>query len=379
MRDATDNHETAPSSVEVVELTAQELIRRSRWIGAAFTLFIIATYVAISAYTVQAGYQGLVVSTLTSALSALIWIGFAVAMFFGTRAVERHRRFCRACRYERATGPAGEEGSGSRCPECGAQWDLPKRTVRGRIAPRPIVIVIGATIIIASLGVRFVGPDLARVGLRLTPTSRLIVETSAKRGFNVDEWAALQTRTLTVEQKVALTDGLLTKRAERNGLVMDDATWIEDSLTREWLPDDLRERYYRETVAATLDGPQRERVGRSFDVTLRVIDRNSFINDPVASVVLGGWVIGDDPSSRSRANSATPSVTLAADRPPILTMTATEPGPLRISCTYWLVLQRAGDNAHFAVRWRADDTPELPDSALWIEQHTVDMTVQVDP
>ena len=357
---------------------APRLVRRSRWVGLGFIAFNLVLAAAIVAFGVVRGNQGLAEAILTNTQFVLLWGGFAVAFFFGTRAVDLHRRFCTKCRYERATSPDGEECSLERCPECGAAWNEFRGTTVGRVTWRPVVIAIGAAFAIVPMAINFGGLPLSGFAPKLTPTSMLIDETIRKQGFNVSEWAELNARTLSDEQRIALTEGLLQKRFDRGGVIMDDATWLMNAVTQDWLPENLRHRFHEDMLSVALDAPERVRIGETFRIRPDAVDRNNFITDPLATVIISGYFVGDDPLPRNRSDTAIASITIAASSMPSLSITAEEPGPLRVRLEYWLLAIDGSESQSFLVDWIDADTPALPKSVRWSERRTVERVVLVE-
>ena len=174
-------------------------------------------------------------SVLVAMIGALPMAGMFTS--FSVLSISRKRRGktvrCAACEYD--LSGIQIEGGGpdphARCPECGG--DLGKRggTVLGEKVWSRGAIVIAVLLLIPILAT-FIVPAFAgynainKVTARILPTGSLIRQISCTKGFRMDEWAELRTRTLTPEQCDTLAAGLLTRDALQLHAWSDEAKWL---------------------------------------------------------------------------------------------------------------------------------------------------------
>jgi hypothetical protein len=157
---------------------------------------------------------------------ALVGLGASMMLAGAGRRVGRAEH-CAACDYEKRPGG----GSGAVCPECGADWNRPGGTRRGRRVRNRILFWGGLAIMVAYLA----GPLSAllvgrSVHLKLVPTSVLIDRISGD-GSARAEWDELRSRALSPRQQARLTRRLLEKRRSGIPLSRHERAWLDARIT----------------------------------------------------------------------------------------------------------------------------------------------------
>ena len=176
-------------------------------------------------------------------LGFVILVGLGTSMMVaGARRRVGRTEHCAACDYEKR--PAG--GSSPVCPECGAAWNRPGGTLRGRLKQNRILFWCGLVVLVAyvagPLSELIVGRS---VHLRLAPTALLIDRIGAD-GFAQGAWDELRYRRLSTEQQIRLAERLLDKRRRGNPLRHEDRVWLAAMVKSGALPAKLEQRYYEE-------------------------------------------------------------------------------------------------------------------------------------
>jgi hypothetical protein len=173
-------------------------------------------------------------------LGPVILVGIGVSMTVaGTRRRVGLAERCAACDYERRPAAGGSPV----CPECGALWNRPGGTERGRLVQNRILFWCGLAVVVAYAAGPFSALVLGRsVHLRLVPT-RLLIDRIGDDGFAPRAWNELQCRRLSAEQQVDLAQRLLDKRRRGNTLRREDRLWLESMVGSGALPARLVQRF----------------------------------------------------------------------------------------------------------------------------------------
>lgn len=207
------------------------LFRESRWAKLAFTAVVWSAFLVIVAFATGPGSK--LKRAVESSPMAFLMIG-------GTLAADARRRRgttlrCAACDYDLTGAEPGEAvvpgEHEARCPECGSRWGRAGMTVRGErlwswrafaVAALCMVPFFAYTVFPLVTG-RF---TVRRTLLSVLPTGSLIEEVSRSRSFTMDDWAELNTRTLTPAQHTRLVRGLLERDALSLHAWSDGAKWF---------------------------------------------------------------------------------------------------------------------------------------------------------
>ncbi|MFM9995385.1 MAG: hypothetical protein ACKVU4_06240 [Phycisphaerales bacterium] len=334
---------------------------------------------------------------------SLIGIGLIGAAFVRSGSEPR----CAACGYDVSGAPQPAD-PGDRCPECGTEFRVPGGTVVGERRVHRGLVVMGV-VLVAGQFVWYA--TLARSPSAMMgwytpylPTGSLIREvTGAPRGFTRDEWAELNTRTLTPDDEVRLARGLIELRARQHYMDPAAETWLDAYAKSGGMPADLLERFCAEWLDLWLVAPARVRVGESVTIGLAGDYRGNIGAAGggaalVARIVFEGFRVGDDPEPQARAVTSIHGMRLMSteilndrmrgstrsrpdalgDRSPQLTVTPNVQGTLRIRAAVWIIVnpQASGLNP---VVWNDDGTPVLPADAVWTKRVELERTIEVDP
>jgi hypothetical protein len=288
-------------------------------------------------------------------------------------------RHCARCDYQQAPGSAASE----RCPECGSNWREVGGVVHGTLTRRPHLTIIGA--VLFAIGVAaLLSPVLLRGWqTRLLPNGPLISQVISDRGFTVDEWKELRTRTLTPAQEKRLTIGLLDKRINRAWLTLDDDNWLVAQIVAGKMPAELRDRYYREMLDLELIAPASAKVGQEITLAVKGKSRGAPSTNPAAALYMGGYYINDRAEPISRLPNPIGGILLDPDksRRSANGMNAVivpdAPGLWRVRVEVWIVALPFSLGP--PIQWQADNSPVIPPNAAWHEKRVIEHVIQVEP
>lgn len=335
---------------------------------------------------------------------ALMFVGMGFAMAaFGRRGPEPR---CAVCGYD-LTGAPVPWSQDDRCPECGGLFRRTGGTVQGQRRVHRGLLAFGALILVGQFGLLIYSVASPLTGgnrfISLLPTGSLILEVTRQgTGFTRDQWAELNTRTLTPGDEARLARGLIELRACNHYMDPAAEAWLDAHAKSGGMSHDLLERLCAEWLDIWLVAPARGRVGEPLVLGLAGDYRGGFGRGGgaalVARIVFDGFRIGDDPALQSRAATSIHGLRLMpeelwtqrsrgslgsrpqalGDRSPQLIVTPHAPGALRIRATVWIIInpQAGGLNPVF---WNDDGTPELPADAVWTRRVELEHTIDVDP
>ena len=287
-------------------------------------------------------------------------------------------RHCATCEYEQSP----DTGAIERCPECGSKWNEIGGLVHGRLARRPHLLIIGAVMMTIGIGAIASPMFLRGWQTRLMPTSSLISQVIKERGFTVDEWKELNTRTISPAQATRLATGLIDKRKGRGRLPTDDDNWLVAQITAGKLPGELRDRYYREMLDLKLIAPDAAKVGQEIKLAVSGTYRGASSMNPSAAVYVGGYLIGNaiEPINRGR----TPLGGILLDPKKAgrtverieAAIVPDAPGPLRVRLEVWIVALPFSQGP--PIQWQPDNSPVIPPTAAWFEKRVLEQVIQVE-
>lgn len=218
--------------------------------GGMFIMFMVAF---TSAITGRSG--SLLIAALSNLPMGLMTAG--VSILGGAFLRRQGPPHCAKCRYD-LSGPP--EGGYDVCPECGTDVRAPAAVVRERREMHRGVLAVGVLLAAAPFAwffFAFRSPVLSMGWyLPAVSTASLIAEvTGAPRGFTMNEWAELATRTLTPAQEQRLFEGLLALRAGRGFIDPGAEAFLARVAESGTIPASLRERYYSEMISVRLTEP----------------------------------------------------------------------------------------------------------------------------
>ncbi len=208
------------------------------------------------------------------------------------------------------------------------------------------------------------------------PTSSLIHDVVHGRGSMNTPWDLLRSRNLSPEQERRLAEGILDKWVAEDRLRVSSREWLENTIRRGVLPEDLMQRFCQEAFQVWIEAPGEARVGEPFRVSLgsRFRRRGPLRHELYA--YLGGVQFGQPPKIVGRQNRIFSCFFMKYDegQPVSAQITAREPGPLELELHVWFVidLQRRK-----SVTWKADGSPVIPSTAKWSEHRIATHTVAV--
>ena len=314
-----------------------------------------------------------------------LFLGFALVgpgSLFLRRYLDRtgQTRHCTTCGYQQA--PQGENPQ--RCPECGADWSHPGGAIIGTQTRRPryLWLACGFFGAAAVLIIAYHIALFSRVGwtLRVLPTSALIYDATTSDGFTRAEWKEIQRRQLTPEQQRQLAVGLLDKRLRDEYLDNTECGWLWTMVSTSALPDDLIERYCRETLEVWINTPATATVGKPFNVSLGSIFRRN--NSPAGFdevVYFGGFFVGDDPIPRARQKDNNYCGLLDGLEYIIHTqITPSRANPLRIRAVFYFAVGTKLGRDKTSIQWHDDETATLPPVAIWSRRIEIEQTITVN-
>jgi DNA-directed RNA polymerase subunit RPC12/RpoP len=366
--------------------------RQWRWVVVAASPIVYIGLLTAFAFFRGGSIAAQVLDAIPMSLSML-----GISMLGATVTRRGPGKYCTRCGYELSPEMEAESRDDSRCPECGARWLAKggtvkgKRTIRKGVVATALVLAIAPfAFIIAKVG----NPVLQTAVLKLLPTDSLISEvTAAPRGFTMDEWAVLSTRTLSPIQKATLAEGLLDLRAQRQYLSSDAEGWMEAEALAGTLPQQIRHRYFSEMFRVWIDAPDRAKAGQPLSIGLGSEHRGTLRTPSVTTlqtfVCFAGFRTGDgtDPASRGtkpefairfgRLSRSFGKIEPNATPGPTLELSPAA-GPLRITAEYWLVVAPPAVMAG-GLTWNSDGSLAVPAGSAWTERITVTKDIVVEP
>ncbi len=350
----------------------------------------LATLFLAAMYAIR-GRGSLVAAFAQHAPMATMFAGFG---FIGAgRTREGTTPRCAKCEYDLSGAPDRADPA-DKCPECGALFRKGRGMVTGTKTTHPRLIAAGVVLI--AVPFIFLAITLGWY-VPYLPTASLIAEVSgAPRGFTMDEWTELGTRTLTPTQETTLARGLLDLRRRRGFLDNTAEAWIEKHALSGTMPADLLERYYGEWLDLWLVAPDSAKVGEWITFGLSSQYRGS-IPSPTTGTTLRAVVVGEELSLGTdevgRSSEAMYGLRLQpdevyeyrrkgrarpqalADRSPRARFQVQTPGEHRIRAAAWIVITGSSPGE---ISWSSDGRPVVPLS-VWSRRVELERTVRVNP
>lgn len=360
--------------------------RSVRWIGAILPIGGMFVFYFVQAAMSRGSFLAAMVS---QAPMLLMFAAFACAVLTVRRVGNEPR--CAKCEYAMDLEVKSLQDRESRCPECGSFWNRSGGSVQGRKRKSPLMIAAASAfgaLCIASMTAKL---SMRAMLPRILPTSSLIREvTAAPRGFTMDEWAALSTRTLTAEQKLLLADGLLELRTRRQYLSRDAEAWFEAAVLARELPSEIAQRYFRGMLDVWIDAPDRAAVGETISIGIGS-EHHGSLGTPAttrlrAFVVFAGFSVDDGPLRHGldraayainfgRVYRSFGKLERDSDSEPRMKISPESQGTLHIRAEYWLVFAPVA--TAWAVSFGPDGTPVVPPGTVWCEKVVVDRSISV--
>ena len=237
-----------PTRQRVLGVLAKTPVR----VGLALLAFPLGVGWMIGFTGLLGGRSGsLLVGVISNAHMGLMFTGFA---FLGLAFVRRgDEPRCRKCQYDLAGAP--EEGY-ELCPECGSGLRSAHAIRRGTRRVIVPMVVFGVALVVVSYAT--IGTFLRGSSsyMPLLPTDSLIKEvTTAPRGFTMDEWAELLTRSLSPQQAEWLFEGLLDLRDDRGYYASEAEGWMDQAALSRAVPSEAIQRYYEGMLELWIAAP----------------------------------------------------------------------------------------------------------------------------
>lgn len=367
-------------------------LRQWRWVAVAAS-----PIVYIGLLTAFATFRGGSIAAQVLDAIPMAFSMLGISMLGATVTRRGPGKYCARCAYELSPEMEAESRDDSRCPECSARWLARGGTVRGKRHIRKGVVATGLVLAIAPFAfiIAKVGnPVLQTATLRLLPTDSLITEvTAAPRGFTMDEWAVLSTRTLSPVQKATLAEGLLDLRAKRQYLSSEAEGWMETEALAGTLPQPIRDRYFTEMFSLWIDAPDRAKAGQPLSIGVgsehRGTLRTPLVTKLQTFVCFAGFRTGDgtEPAARGtkpeyairfgRLSRSFGKTETNATPGPTLELSPAA-GPLRVTAEYWLVVAPPAVMAA-GLTWNPDGSLAVPAGAAWAERILTTKDIVVEP
>lgn len=207
------------------------LLRESRWFRLSGAVVVWSLFLVLVSFLNGPG------SKLKQALDSAPMAFFAVGLALASDARRRRGTTlrCASCDYDlTGAAPGVETAPGeheARCPECGSAWGRRGMTVRGERLWSWRAFAVAALFTLPFFAYTLVPLATGRFAVRrsilaLLPTSSLIEEVTRSRGFTMDDWAELSTRTLSPAQHTRLVRGLMDLDALSLHAWSDPAKWL---------------------------------------------------------------------------------------------------------------------------------------------------------
>jgi len=313
---------------------------------------------------------------------ALLMSGF-ILLGFGKKRRIGDEKHCVACDYPCGPMPAMPE----RCPECGSRWRGVGGTVTGMLVRRPRFMAAGTVLIVLSVAALFAPVTRGRQ-FNFLPTGPLITEViAAPRGFTIDEWKALRSRTLSKDQTLRLATGLIDRRLKQGSLSNEDVLWIDAQIVAGTLPQELVDRYFREMLEISILAPATVKVNES--VTLAMSTRYRHYTQPGPLVLFGGYGVGGDLEPKARQDVTIAGASFGRKQQflksvsshgvsPEATYQFNSSGSNTIRISLWVAIAPLTSAGH-TITWNADGTPVPPVGTSWIERRDLEHTIEVEP
>jgi len=344
-------------------------------------LSLLAGY-ALLAMTIPAG------DPLVAAARFAPVLGLAVLAMasFDIWARTRRRRgsgwYCAGCGYQRS--PEGPHGP--RCPECGSLWGPPGTLVRGRpVLRRTAAAALILCLWIPALVVLPRAGQLARLVIRLVPTSLLVSDVSLSRSDHPLVWAELQRRALSDAQVRRLAEPLVAQIERGKRPAVAPARWLGQQFGKGRLPPDLLSRMLAPMFSVRLETCDTPRVGwpcllrieiRTDSFGVRTAGRGPFVLRHVRQVRVGDRVV-------HQARPGPPSTFVQAGLGPTQSImsrpwTPREGGATTLSAEVWVFVVPPSQG--LVVMTGPDGMPALTEPPLYRRKLTVTRPVVIaDP
>ena len=279
---------------------------------------------------------------------------------------------CSACEYQcPPSGPCPEC-----CPECGADWQAAGAIIKGLRTRTPKKMLAGITMML--LGAVLMFSPLANMNwkYRLLPTNSLIAQTTGTGGFTYDEWNVLRLRTLSREQVLTLSQGLLDKRVRKGYASTDADNWLVAQIKLGSWPNDLVERYYLENIEFSLEGSIQARIGATVRVELNSVYRHtSSSGSDTPFVFIGDFRVNGVSVPDTRAKSVIAA--LSMNHYDVALELEIPPGEeVRVQLDIWLVFAPF-NSLNGTIIWQEDGTPLIPPGVAWDRKITLEHVIEV--
>lgn len=244
------------------------LYRESRWAKPAIAVVVWTAFLIFVTFSVGPGSK--LKRALENAPMACVGVGLMLATDARRRRGSTPR--CAACDYDLSGAatddpPPGGAPPEARCPECGSLWNRPGMTVRGERVWSWRVFAVAALLTLPFIAFTVIPLSTGSFAVRrsilaVLPTSSLIEEVAGSRSFTMDDWAELNTRTLSPAQRARLVRGLLERDALSLHAWSDNAKWLAaESATGRLSPEEqgfMLRRFVGLKLQRPLSGPRDE-------------------------------------------------------------------------------------------------------------------------
>lgn len=357
------------------------------WRGKLICMLISVTAIFVMTGIIMAVVMG--TSVIAGTLSYVHMFPFMVGMFLFMSAAKRREgatAYCASCKYQMPPGIS--RTTIANCPECGSPWSEIGGLIHGEVRRRRGPMIAGAILIVLGALPMFFPDTVSTWRSKLLPASALINEVTARNaGFTFGEWAELNTRTLTDQQRITLATGLLDKRHDALYLGKDESTWLDQQIAAGALPDDLVDRYYNESLDIWIIAPERATVGEAMSLAIGSRYRTGLSKGPVPVVLVSGFFVGDETTPRGRQDSSIHGIMLGQVRlqvggqdsgpgqGPVVQLPAEDAGQLRVRLECWVAHISGGKTS--AISWQEDGTPIMPKGAVRMDRRVVEHVIEI--
>ncbi|MCH7545146.1 MAG: hypothetical protein IID30_01925 [Planctomycetes bacterium] len=211
---------------------------------------------------------------------------------------------------------------------------------------------------------------------RLLPTNSLIAQTTGTGGFTYDEWNVLRLRTLSREQVLTLSQGLLDKRVRKGYTSTDADNWLVAQIKLGSWPNDLVERYYLENIEFSLEGSIQARIGATVRVELNSVYRHTSSSaSDTPFVFIGDFRVNGVSVPDTRAKSVIAA--LSMNHYDVALELEIPPGEeVRVQLDIWLVFAPF-NSLNGTIIWQEDGTPLIPPGVAWDRKITLEHVIEV--
>lgn len=317
----------------------------------------------------------------------LAFLGSVICFALSVKYVRELQVLCRKCRYKKHD----DFNVSALCPECGHRWHAIGGMRYQAYRFRPARLIIAGLAMVFGLGLSQFNVT-QNLSQRYASTATLIdiVVNASEPAWA--EWSELQVRELTDAQRLLLIDTVLDWQAEEGNWRHYAAfSWMTAQYNDGKFSDEQLERHLGKYLIFTTSGPSTLRVGETVNIALRGEFRSSGVVGAL-EVYIGGFRIKGSDDWIDRATESIPASSLTRKAPvrspdrsqidylePQITVTGAAPGEMIVIAEYWIVARpQVGRLAAAPIIWNDDDTPVLPDDALWVRHERVKHYMHVE-